>query len=43
MTNENDLNKDYEDENIETLLEQVEHNVDNQYEIQYQLSYMAKL
>ena len=38
ITNEDDLdNKDYEDENIETLLEQVGHNIDNQYEIQYHI------
>ena len=37
MTDENDLGEDYEGENIETLLEQVEHNIDNQYEIQYHI------
>ena len=29
MTDENDLGEDYEGENIETLLEQVEHNINN--------------
>jgi hypothetical protein len=33
--NEDYLDEDYEGENIETLLEQVEHNINNQYEIQY--------
>jgi hypothetical protein len=34
---EDDLGEDYEGENIESLLEQVEHNIDNQYEIQYHI------
>jgi hypothetical protein len=34
---EDDLGEDYEGENIETLLEQEEHNIDNQYEIQYHI------
>ena len=37
MTDENDLGEDYEGENIEILLKQVEHNIDNQYEIQYHI------
>ncbi|PKY28197.1 hypothetical protein RhiirB3_480441 [Rhizophagus irregularis] len=37
ITKDDDLNEDYEDENIETLLEQTEQNIDNQYEIQYNI------
>ena len=33
----NDLNEDYEDENVEILLEQTEQDIDNQYEIQYNI------
>ncbi|CAB4388169.1 unnamed protein product [Rhizophagus irregularis] len=32
-----DLDEDYEDENIEALLEQTEQDMDNQYEIQYNI------
>ncbi|GES89157.1 hypothetical protein GLOIN_2v1485098 [Rhizophagus clarus] len=35
--NNNDLDDDYEDENVETLLEETEENIDNQYEIQYNI------
>ena len=35
--NDDDLGENYEGENIETLLEQVEYNIDNQYEIQYNI------
>jgi hypothetical protein len=34
---EDDLGENYEGENIETLLEQIEHDIDNQYEIQYHI------
>ncbi|PKK62126.1 hypothetical protein RhiirC2_790836, partial [Rhizophagus irregularis] len=34
ITKDNDLDEDYEDENVETLLKQTEQNIDNQYEIQ---------
>ncbi|GBB83557.1 hypothetical protein RclHR1_10250008, partial [Rhizophagus clarus] len=33
----NNLDDDYEDENVETLLEETEENIDNQYEIQYNI------
>ncbi|GBB88522.1 hypothetical protein RclHR1_15040008 [Rhizophagus clarus] len=33
----NDLDDNYEDENVETLLEETEENIDNQYEIQYNI------
>ncbi|GES87671.1 hypothetical protein GLOIN_2v1485098 [Rhizophagus clarus] len=33
----NDLDDDYEDENVETLLEETEESIDNQYEIQYNI------
>ena len=35
--NDDDLGENYEGENIETLLEQVAYNIDNQYEIQYNI------
>jgi len=34
---EDDLGEIYEGENVETLLEQIEHDIDNQYEIQYHI------
>ena len=34
---EDDLGENYEGENVETLLEQIEHDIDNQYEIQYHI------
>lgn len=37
ITKDEDLNENYEGENIETLLEQVEYNLNNQYEIQYNI------
>ena len=37
ITKDDDLDEYYEDENIETLLEQTEQNIDNQYEIQYNI------
>ncbi|GES75275.1 hypothetical protein GLOIN_2v1782578 [Rhizophagus clarus] len=37
ITKDNDLNENYENENIEILLEQTEQNIDNQYEIQYNI------
>jgi hypothetical protein len=37
ITKDYDLDEYYEDENIETLLEQTEQNIDNQYEIQYNI------
>ncbi|PKC09208.1 hypothetical protein RhiirA5_415958 [Rhizophagus irregularis] len=39
---EKGLDEDYDDENIDSLLEQEEYNINNQYEIQY-VQYMAKL
>ncbi|GES77173.1 hypothetical protein GLOIN_2v1485153 [Rhizophagus clarus] len=33
----NNLDDNYEDENFETLLEKTEENIDNQYEIQYNI------
>jgi len=37
ITKNEDLNEDYEGENIETLLEQAEYNINNQYDIQYNI------
>ena len=37
ITKNDDLDEDYEVENVETLLEQAEQNIDNQYEIQYNI------
>ena len=37
FTEDNGLNEDYDDENIENLLEQEEYNINNQYEIQYNI------
>ena len=35
--NDDDLGENYEVKNIETLLEQVEYHINNQYEIQYHI------
>ncbi|PKK64928.1 hypothetical protein RhiirC2_786848 [Rhizophagus irregularis] len=37
FTEDKGLDEDYDDENIDSLLEQEEYNINNQYEIQYNI------